>query len=89
MGMFEGIEEIQNDNLISISPNPVSDELWIQRNNSRVGDIQILNGTGQTIFDFPTFAGEKIDTRQLNNGIYLLKYVDKKEFATKKFIVQR
>ncbi len=86
---FEGIEEIQNDNLISISPNPTSDELRIYRkkvsDNSR---IQILNYTGQFLYDNINFIGETIDTRQLSNGIYLLKYSDTKNFSIKKFVVQ-
>jgi hypothetical protein len=89
-GFFEGIKEIQNHNSISISPNPVSDELRIQKNTSRVnGRIQILNDIGETLFDFQHFTEEAIDTRQFPNGIYLLKYSDKTEFSVKKFIVQR
>jgi hypothetical protein len=86
---FEGIEEIQNDNLISISPNPTADELRIHRtkvsDNSR---IQIFNYTGQVLYEKTNFNGETIDTRQLSNGIYLLKYSDAKNFSITKFIVE-
>jgi hypothetical protein len=62
----EGIQEVQNNRLISISPNPTSDELIIHRtkvsNNSR---IQILNYTGQVLYDNSDFIGEPINTRQL------------------------
>ncbi len=85
----EGILEIQNDNLISISPNPTSDELRIHRTkvsaNSR---IQILSYTGQVLYDNSNLIGETIDTQQLTNGIYLLKYSDTKSYAIKRFIVQ-
>ena len=85
----EGIQEVQNNRLISISPNPTSDELIIHRtkvsNNSR---IQILNYTGQVLYDNSDFIGEPINTRQLTNGIYLLKYTDTKNSSIKKFIVQ-
>ena len=87
--MIEGINEIQNDNLISISPNPTSVELRIHRtkvsDNSRV---QILNYTGQILSDNSNFIGETINTRPLSDGIYLLKYSDTKNFSIKKFIVQ-
>ena len=86
---WEGIEEIQNDNLISISPNPTSDELRIHR--TRASDkqrIQILNYTGQLFYDNSNFIGETFNARQLANGIYLLKYSDSKNFSIKKFVVQ-
>lgn len=88
-GIFEGIEELQNDNLISISPNPTSNELRIHRtkvsDNSR---IQIMNYTGQTLYNKTNFIDETIDTQQLTNGIYLLKYSDTKHFSIKKFVVE-
>lgn len=85
----EGVQEIRNDNLISISPNPVSNELTIHA--SRTADnekIQILNSTGRIILDNSHFTGSAIDTRQLKNGIYLLRYSDTMNFSIKKFEVQ-
>jgi hypothetical protein len=87
---YLGVPEIQNDNLISISPNPTSDELKIHStsiiDNS---SIQILNSTGQILYDNPNFKGETIDTSQLTEGIYILKYSDKKNFSIQRFVVQR
>jgi hypothetical protein len=85
----EGIQEVQNDNLISISPNPTSDKLKIHIN--KVTDnirVQVLNYTGQILLDENHFKEQAIDTRQFNNGIYLLKYSDTKNFAIKTFVVQ-
>lgn len=87
--IWEGIPEYQNDNLISISPNPVSDELRIH--TTKIADkqtIQILNYTGQVLYDNSNFIGTTLDTRQLANGIYLLKYSDMKSLSIKKFVVQ-
>ena len=85
----EGIAEIQNDNLISISPNPTSDELIFHRTKvSTNSKIQILNYSGQVLYNNSNFIGETIDIRQLSNGIYLLKYSDTKNFSIKKFVVQ-
>ncbi|MFI5219600.1 MAG: T9SS type A sorting domain-containing protein [Bacteroidia bacterium] len=85
----ESIPEIQNDNLISISPNPASDELRVHRTTvSDSQKVQVLNYTGQILYDNSNFIGETIDTRQLTNGIYLLKYSDTKNFSIKKFVVQ-
>ena len=88
-GEFEGVEEIENDNLISISPNPSSDEIQIHRNkitdNAR---IQIFSFTGELLFDRENFNGSSIDMRPFSNGIYFLKYSDQKNFCVKKIAVQ-
>ena len=85
----EGIPEIQNDNLISISPNPTSNELRIHKSNvSDSQKVQVLNYRGQVLYDNSNFIGDMIDIRQLPNGIYLLKYAATKYFSVKKFVVQ-
>jgi hypothetical protein len=88
-GLFEGINEIQNDNLVSIFPNPTSDELFVQQqvpSNRQL--IQIFDFTGRLVFEDINFTSQTVDTRQLSNGIYLLKYSDTKNYALKKFVVQ-
>jgi hypothetical protein len=88
-GFFEGIEEIQNDNLISISPNPSSDELRIHATKvSSNQKVQILNCAGQILYDNSNFTGETIDVSQFTDGIYLLKYSDKKNLSIKKLVVE-
>ncbi len=82
------IENDKTDN-ISISPNPTSDELRIH--TTKIADkqtMQILNYTGQILYDNSNFIGTSLDTRQLPNGIYLLKYSDTKSLSVKKFVVQ-
>lgn len=85
---IEGVPEIQNDNLISLYPNPTTDHLTIQRTKSGNKQIiQILNSYGQILYENQKFSGETIDTRQLDNGVYLLKYSDTKSFSIKNFII--
>ncbi len=84
----EGIKEIQNNNLISIYPNPVSAKLKVQyTKRSSNQSVQIHDYIGQVIYKNQDFIGETIDTRQLTNGVYFLKYSDTKNYAIKKFIV--
>jgi hypothetical protein len=86
---WEEVSEIQNDNLISIFPTPTSDELKIYR--TKVSDnqtIQILNYKGELLYNKTNFIGETIDTRQLKNGIYFLKYSNTTNFSIKRFVVQ-
>jgi hypothetical protein len=86
---FEGIEETQDNNLISIYPNPTSDELSIYKTISGAySRIQILNYTGQILYDVSNFVEEALDIGMLKNGIYLLKYSDNKYFSVKTFVVE-
>lgn len=89
-GNYEGIEEIENDNLISIYPNPVQVQLSIKINQIRNSPtIQILNYQGQVIYDNKDFHDNFINIEHLTNGLYFLRYSDTKEFAIKKIVVNR
>ncbi|SRR5260221_3151536 len=86
----EGIPEIQNQNLISLSPNPVNDQLIIHR--TKISDqeqIQIFDFTGRLMLDNKNFFGNIINTKSLSSGIYFLRYSDAKNFCVKKFVVNR
>jgi len=86
---FEGIEEFQNNDLISISPNPTSNELKIHTNKIENSQrVQIFDFTGKILYNNPNFIGNTIDTHLLKNGIYLLKYSQFNKFSIKKFVVE-
>jgi len=85
---FEGIPQIQNDNLIYVYPNPVTDLLIIQTSKiSNKQSLQVIGYDGQIIYSTQSFVGQTLDTRQLDNGIYFLKYADDKYFSIRKFVV--
>ena len=84
----EGISKIQNDNLISIYPNPSSEELIISETEKQdCPSIQIINSIGQIIYSDNCLKSERINIKQLNDGTYYLKYVNSKKFAVKTFQV--
>jgi hypothetical protein len=84
----EGIEKFQNNNLVSIFPNPVSEQLGIHIfNREKVSVIQIIDMKGQIIYNNQNFQGETIETKQYRNGVYILKYSNANSFSIKKFIV--
>ena len=86
--VVEGMNKFQDDNLISVYPNPTAANLTI-RNTKNYGKktVQILNYSGQIQFENQNFQGNFIDTRELTNGAYLLKYSDTKSLFVKKIIV--
>jgi hypothetical protein len=88
-GIFESIDEIQNNSLITIDPNPASDKLLLHRTKTSPNQtVQIMNNPGQVVYNNTDFFPETIDLKHFTNGIYVLKYSDGKNFAIKRFIVQ-
>jgi hypothetical protein len=88
---IEGIEEIPNDNLISIYPNPTSNLLFINRSRQPSSEtIEVYNHIGELVFEDRNFKSKTIDTKKLNltDGFYYLKYSDTKNYSVKKFIVE-
>ena len=86
----EGINEIRNNNLIVLAPNPASDQLTIL--HSKPGshkEISIIDPTGKICLHDENFSGNKIDIHKLPVGIYMLRYSDGDSFCMKKFIVAR
>lgn len=85
----EGIAENDNDNAISVYPNPAGDYLLIGKpTDSNKKNIQVYNFTGQLLFEENGFAGTSIDTKSLHNGVYLLNYSDSKIRSSRVFVVQ-
>ncbi len=85
-----GISEILgDDNLISIYPNPVNENLFIQKSKlSNSASVQVFKYTGQLVLEIKNFKEENIDTQNLQNGFYVLKYSDGNNYSVKKFLVQ-
>ncbi len=85
----EGIDEHPDDRLITISPNPVSDILWIEtapKQGSKT--VQVINVSGTIVYNNQDFREKYINTVNFNDGIYLIRYATQDEFAVKKFMVR-
>lgn len=84
---FEGIEEINNNDIISTFPNPVRDLLYIERKRqSNIEKVKIFNSLGQVIYYNDNFFESYIDFKSINisSGLYYLKYSNSQELASKK-----
>lgn len=87
----EGINEVLNNNLIKIYPNPVSDILYIDRKTESSHEIiQIISCSGETLYSKSNFKSNYINLKEIGlvNGIYFLKYSDTKSYTIRKIIVQ-
>jgi len=68
-----GIDKLQEDGLISISPNPVQHH--IQLSARTAGNLNILNLAGQSVYQQPVPKGNSsIDLAFLNPGVYIVHF---------------
>lgn len=85
---FMGIEETQNDDLISIYPNPAKNQLFIKTKQITIFQrIQIINYQGQVLSDNENITENYIDISHLENGLYFLKYSNNSGYSIKSFVV--
>ncbi len=86
---WEGIPELQNNQLISVFPNPAGDRIIIKsKANQGDASIQILNSDGILTYENLHFSGDPLDISHFVNGVYILRYSDGINFSIKKFIVR-
>lgn len=89
-GEYELVDEYNINNLISVYPNPATDQLNITREKiNGVPSIQILDASGKIIFEEKNSSGSSINVQNLPNGNYTLRYSDSVNHATKKFEIKR
>lgn len=85
------VNEIDNNEAITLYPNPVKTTLNIGVGTVKVESFQIINSGGQLIMSEtqPTINANRllnIDTEELARGIYYITLINKKQVITKKFI---
>jgi hypothetical protein len=86
----EGIGEMRNDNLITVSPNPASDQLIISEEKPCLNkEISVTDPTGRVWIHADHFSGNKIDIRHLPAGIYFLSCSNGAAVCVRKFVVER
>ena len=85
--MYKDCDTIDtNDNIISIYPNPATDNLTIETNFNEEHRLEIINLLGQAIYT--TYIGRKsmINTSNYASGLYFLKIYTDKEIVVRKFV---
>ena len=72
MNTVTSIAEIKPE-VISIAPNPVSNELYLTGIEEENVWIEIFSLTGELLFQKEIFSSDKVDISMLSAGLYLLK----------------
>lgn len=76
-GIPVNISELFNDNPIKIFPNPTTNELFIEMQNSKDVNISIFNSFGQSVYTSKVYSyNETIDISRLHKGIYFIEIKD-------------
>ena len=69
---------------MTLSPNPVTNSLYIESEALLNGDISIADSQGRIVKILP--ASNVVDVSQLTSGLYFLKISSEGAVMTKKFI---
>jgi hypothetical protein len=91
---FLGVEENALENMITLMPNPVSDNLKIQFAGVE-GDVtlEVMNIQGQVVYTerYMNVTGNEnksVDVSSLRKGMYIVKFMTSNDVATKQVIVK-
>ena len=72
--LASNVDEVENEDQVSIYPNPARENLILETQNSIGEVVQITSITGALILEFIiTKEKEKIDVSGFQNGIYFLR----------------
>jgi hypothetical protein len=73
-GTYVGLAEIQDENAISIYPNPATDRVFIYCSNSQNVKMQIFNIVGECVLRGKlNKSTNEVDIRALSPGMYIIK----------------
>jgi len=89
--LVESTQEVLISDLIEVFPNPMSSYFAVSssmelNSNKR---IQIINTSGQVLYNDPNFEGQKVNVQFLQSGVYYLKYSTGNNYSLKKIVVIR
>src|ERR1043165_1249209 len=83
-----GINEVNLDDFISLTPDPASDFIFIQNKKQIIGDLIFYDEEGRVIRKFPTANQESsFSVSSFSEGIYFVRLVDSKnKFPLKNYL---
>lgn len=87
---FEGVNTIQNNNLVSVYPNPSKGNLYIYCNKEIHVPIAITiyNLNGQQVYTAADLSPNKYLNLNLPGGLYTLRYSAGNEYCIKKLVIE-
>ncbi len=86
---FSNTIDSEFDNKITLYPNPANESVIIIHNTIDLLSIKILDLAGRTMSNQITSRDNKINTSNLDNGIYLVEISSGEKLSVKKMVIQR
>ena len=88
---FEGgLSQIQNDNLISVYPNPSKGNIYIHSNQSESNTfVTIYDLNGRQVFQQSVTPSNAYINLSLASGMYMLKYETDNEYCMRQIVIER
>jgi len=78
VGLGVGFEELVNNFIVLVYPNPVKNELFIELNNENGIQFDVFNVIGEQINSMKfQNSKNKVSTSNMVNGLYLYNIIDK------------
>ena len=84
VGQNEAIRDVENNNAISVYPNPTSGKFYISTDTYSTVDVYNVNG--QIVSHFDTDGRNCIDISDLSTGMYFVRIASDNGVVTKKLI---
>ena len=74
--VMSSVNALENNAIINLYPNPVSDQLYIEGLSDYRGELMIVDMLGQTRQSFQFEHSKNVSTAALADGIYILRSTD-------------
>jgi len=84
------INEIANENSVSVYPNPATDNIFITVNsNNSVKAIRITDITGKNCYESSTLLNSSVDISGINPGVYFVTLIFNNDLQVTKKLVKK
>ncbi len=86
---FTGIENLEQEELITLSPNPSSDFVELKSKSTEIFTVKIIDTKGKLCFEKQLKTGDKINVSEFQSGLYLFQIESQNGNQISRKIVRR
>ncbi|MGB0888088.1 MAG: T9SS type A sorting domain-containing protein [Vicingaceae bacterium] len=83
-----GINDLEQNKVVNIYPNPVQNQLFIELNNEAITKLDIIDFSGKLILSKTDYTKKSVDVSNLPQGIYVLRISTQNGITINRFIKQ-
>jgi parallel beta-helix repeat protein len=91
LGWPLGVEQVLDENAVSVYPNPAKDQVSISVTGSVLKEVEVLNSVGSVVYRGVVNGGDRhsVDVSGLANGHYMLRATTENGVVSKQFDVMK